>query len=163
MIKKVGFGGGCHWCTEAYFQSLKGVEIVEQGWVSSNFPHYTFSEAVIVHYNPEVIPLEVLISVHLHTHASTKQHSFRDKYRSAVYVFDENITHYQKLIDENQSAFDEPIITKAFAFEQFKLNNEDQLNYYQKNKNNTFCERYISPKLRKIEKEYQAYFQPIET
>ncbi|MFV8270119.1 peptide-methionine (S)-S-oxide reductase [Flavobacterium sp. GT2N3] len=57
IIKKVGFGGGCHWCTEAYFQSLKGVEIVEQGWISSKFPEDIFSEAVIVHYNPSVIPL----------------------------------------------------------------------------------------------------------
>jgi peptide-methionine (S)-S-oxide reductase len=161
IIKKVGFGGGCHWCTEAYFQSLKGVEIVEQGWISSKFPENIFSEAVIVHYNPSVIPLEALISIHLHTHGSTKKHSLRDKYRSAVYVFDENITQYQKLINENQSEFDEPIITKAFSFEQFKLNNEDQLNYYQKNKKNTFCERYISPKLRKLEKKYKEYFKQI--
>ena len=78
-LEKIGFGGGCHWCTEAYFQSLKGVEKVEQGWISSSAPDDAFSEAVIVYYNPAVIPLNILIAVHLHTHASTKNHSFLKK------------------------------------------------------------------------------------
>jgi peptide-methionine (S)-S-oxide reductase len=32
---KIALGGGCHWCTEAVFQSLKGVQKVEQGYVAS--------------------------------------------------------------------------------------------------------------------------------
>ncbi len=31
---KIALGGGCHWCTEAVFQSLKGVKLVEQGYVA---------------------------------------------------------------------------------------------------------------------------------
>ena len=158
-IKKVGFGGGCHWCTEAYFQSLKGVEFVEQGWANSEFPENNFSEAVIVHYNPAIIPLEVLIALHLHTHSSTKDHAFRKKYRSAVYVFDGSIDDYQKIISDNQKDFQEEIITKAIIFSQFKLNIESQLDYYTKNKDSVFCQRYISPKLEMIQKEFGNYYK----
>jgi len=160
-IEKIGFGGGCHWCAEAFFQSLKGVERVEQGWISSPTPNDTFSEAVIVHYNPLAIPLKILIAIHLHTHSSTKNHSFRKKYRSAVYVFDGKICECQKLISECQIDFDEKIITQALLFNQFKLNIEQQHNYYKRNKEGAFCERYISPKLRMIENEYATYFKQI--
>lgn len=161
ILKKIAFGGGCHWCTEAYFQALKGVEKVEQGWISAAFPNDTFSEAVIVHYNPTIISLKILISVHLHTHSSTKEHSFREKYRSAVYVFNGEVEEVQRYINENQVDFHESIITKVLSFKEFKLNTEEQQNYYKKNKEGAFCERCISPKLKIIEREYVDYFKPI--
>jgi peptide-methionine (S)-S-oxide reductase len=159
MLQKIGFGGGCHWCTEAYFQCLKGVEKVEQGWISSIAPDDTFSEAVIVYYDPAIIPLKILIAIHLHTHAATKNHSFRKKYRSAVYVFDEKISEAAQLIAECQFDFDEQIITKAVIFNEFKLNAVKQQNYYIKNKGSIFCERYIHPKLQMIQNEYATYFK----
>ena len=59
--ERIGFGGGCHWCTEAVFQSLRGISKVEQGWIRSTPPHEKFSEAVIVTYDPKVMSLETLI------------------------------------------------------------------------------------------------------
>lgn len=160
-LKKVGFGGGCHWCTEAYFQSLLGVKTVEQGWINSFAPNDAFSEGVILHYNPELIPLHILITVHLHTHSSTKKHSFRQKYRSAVYVFDKKIEESQNLITECQIDFNEPIITKALLFQHFKLNIDKQHNYYKNNKEGIFCQRYISPKLEKLKVDLPSYFKEI--
>lgn len=160
-IKRIGFGGGCHWCTEAYFQSLIGVEKVEQGWISATAPNEAFSEAVIVHYNPIEISLPILIAVHLHSHAATKTHSFREKYRSAVYVFTDEIENVKEMIKENQIDFEALIITQVLSFENFKLNSEKQLNYYIKNKKGVFCERYITPKLQLIESKYSRYFREI--
>lgn len=161
IYSKIGFGGGCHWCTEAYFQALKGVEKVEQGWINSSNPNNIFSEAVIVYYDPKIISLKILIAIHLNTHAATKKHRYRTKYRSAVYVFDKKVEKVQKLIDENQTGFDEQIITTALVFGEFKLNTEKQQNYYKKNKEGAFCERYISPKLDKIKRDYATYYNQI--
>ena len=76
---KIGFGGGCHWCTEAVFQSLIGVETVEQGYIASEDDMTSFSEAIIVHFNQEEITLKALIEIHLFTHKSTSNHSMRSK------------------------------------------------------------------------------------
>jgi peptide-methionine (S)-S-oxide reductase len=60
VLQKIALGGGCHWCTEAVFQSIIGVEKVEQGFVASIDENNSFSEAVIVHFNSEVISLNTL-------------------------------------------------------------------------------------------------------
>jgi peptide-methionine (S)-S-oxide reductase len=52
-IEKIGLGGGCHWCTEAVFQALKGVEKVEQGWISA-VDAEEYSEAVVLHFDPKI-------------------------------------------------------------------------------------------------------------
>ncbi len=123
-MEKVGFGGGCHWCTEAVFSHLKGVNKVEQGWISSTLKEAeTFSEAVIVHFDKNIIPLEVLVEIHLFTHSSTSNHSMREKYRSAIYSFNDTQTKTLKAIMiEKQKLFSKPIITQVYLFKSFKLN-----------------------------------------
>lgn len=121
IFDKIALGGGCHWCTEAVFQSLRGVTNVEQGYVASTDENYTFSEAVIVHFNAEVIPIKTLIEIHLYTHKSTSNHSFIVKYRSTVYAFSEMQRQETKLIiDSLQNQFENKLVTEVLPFESFK-------------------------------------------
>ncbi|MCC1483108.1 peptide-methionine (S)-S-oxide reductase [Winogradskyella immobilis] len=148
-IDKIALGGGCHWCTEAIFQSLKGVEFVEQGYVASIDKNNTFSEAVIVYFNAQMITLQMLIEIHLHTHKSTSNHSMRAKYRSAVYTFSLEQEQESKLvINDFQNKFENKLITQVIPFSEFKASREAIQNYYQKNPNKPFCETFINPKLR---------------
>jgi len=143
-LNKIGFGGGCHWCTEAVFQVVDGVEKVEQGWITSDPPHNSYSEGVIVHYN-ESISLEKLTYIHLKTHSSKGNHRFRNKYRSAVYYF--NDFSLVKLRQYFAKYADEGVITKILKFHSFKLNTDSYQNYYLNNPDKPFCHRYISPKI----------------
>ena len=155
MVKKAGFGGGCHWCTEAVFSSLKGIASVQQGWIASDGENTSFSEGVIVEYDTNHISLEVLIAVHLHTHSCTALHSMRDKYRSAVYAFNqEDATLAAEAIATLQNDFDETIITKVLPYADFTLNREDSLNYYYSDPERPFCENYINPKLKLLLKQF---------
>jgi len=155
MIKKAGFGGGCHWCTEAIFAALKGVLSVQQGWIASDGDNDSFSEGVIIEFDTEVISYEVLIAIHLHTHSATSQHSMRGKYRSAIYTFsDADIAVAQQAINELQKDFEQLIITKVLKYSDFKLNREDSLNYYFSDPGRPFCETYINPKLRLLLKQF---------
>jgi len=155
MIRKTGFGGGCHWCTEAVFSALKGVVSVQQGWIASDSKNSSFSEGVIVEYDTDNITQDVLIAVHLYTHSSTALHSMRDKYRSAVYTFNEADTNQAKEAIANlQADFDVPIITAVLPYADFKLNREDSLNYYFSDPERPFCENYINPKLKLLLKQF---------
>ena len=148
-MERIGFGGGCHWCTEAVFQSLRGVHTVEQGFVRSDPPDDTYSEAVIAIFNPDEINLATLVEVHIRTHASTASHKMRGKYRSAVYTFyDEQCAAVRHVIDQLQSEFEEQIITQVLGFAGFEMSDERFQNYYRNDPTRPFCGTYIDPKLR---------------
>lgn len=147
-MDKIGLGGGCHWCTEAVFQSLRGVSKVEQGFVSPKGDETSFSEAIIVHYAPKVITLKDLIAIHLLTHKSTLEHSIRGKYRSAIYTFDSFSDQKSKrILFELQKDFEEKLITKVMVFGKFRASDKRFHNYYYNNPKKPFCETYIEPKL----------------
>ncbi|TDQ08266.1 peptide-methionine (S)-S-oxide reductase [Pedobacter metabolipauper] len=150
-MDKIGFGGSCHWCTEAIFQSLKGTGEVLQGWISVSGEPDLLSEAVIVEFDPAVISLNSLIEIHLHTHSCTSVHSMRDKYRSAVYCFTkEQFASAGTAIQALQKDFSQPIITEVLDFGDFKLNQPQYLNYYYTDTERPFCKNIVDPKLKEL-------------
>jgi peptide-methionine (S)-S-oxide reductase len=158
-VQKVAFGGGCHWCTEAIFQSLLGVQTVEQGWVSSTLPSATTpSEAVIVYFDASLISLDTLIEIHLFTHNATSNHNLREKYRSAVYTFSESQQlEAQTILNAKQKLFEKPLVTKVYPFGVFRLNDEQYLNYYKSNPEKPFCQVRIEPKLDILLNQFSHY------
>ncbi|GAA4112209.1 hypothetical protein GCM10022393_10480 [Aquimarina addita] len=154
-IYKLGLGGGCHWCTEAVFQSLHGVLTVEQGYISSIDENISFSEAVIIHYEPSIIVLKDLIEIHLYTHQSTTNHKLRKRYRSAVYFFYEDQRQQSKeILQELQRDFDKKILTQVLPFKTFKSSRPELLDYYKTNPERPFCKSYIHPKLLMLREKY---------
>lgn len=157
-MNKIGFGGGCHWCTEAVFQAITSVHNVEQGYISSTAPHDAMSEAVIVHFDDST-DLELLLDVHLQTHSSTQLHSRRSDYRSAVYYFDEAQKELLELLlitlsrKRNQS-----YITAILPFQEFKATRESIQDYYKTRPEAPFCKRYIEPKLKIVEELTKGLF-----
>lgn len=154
----IGFGGGCHWCTEAVFQALRGVVSVEQGFALSAPPADTWSEAVRLAYDPSQIDLATLIEVHLRTHASDADHSIRSKYRSAIYTYNAaQADAAQDILDQLRSDFERPLVTRILSMEGFKHSDERFHNYYETNPERPFCRRYIDPKLALIRDRFAAH------
>lgn len=148
---QLGLGGGCHWCTEAVFQAIEGVQRVEQGYISSRPPFENKSEAVLIYFTDQA-DLEKLIDIHLQTHAATKQHSRRNDYRSAIYYFDEELKNRIEVIMSSLSRKrNQTYITKVLSFESFEPSRESLQNYYQTRPEAPFCKRYIEPKLEVVE------------
>ena len=162
MSQRIGFGGGCHWCTEAVFQALRGVQQVEQGFIQSLPPDDAYSEAVLVSFDPDVIQLADLIEVHLRSHASTSQHTMRGKYRSAIYVFSPNQDREANaILTHLQQDFEAPIVTRVFPYAGFKASQERFRNYFKRNSEKPFSKNYIDPKIDKLRANYSELLDNI--
>lgn len=156
-VEKIGLGGGCHWCTEGIFQTLAGVAQVEQGFLRSDPPCDTWAEGVIVHFDPHVIGLPTLIEVHLRTHRAVAPFIGTSKYRSAIYLGnDEQRKLAIEAIDSLQHEFDGAIGTRVLAFKGFEASDEQFRNYYASDPDRSFCRRYIDPKLEIIRRDFAA-------
>lgn len=155
MISKIGFGGGCHWCTEAVFSSLAGVARVEQGFIRSSSPADTWSEAVLVSFKPEALDLETLIDIHVQTHSAFSQHKLRGKYRSAVYFFNESqALDCRADLARIQSMHDEQLVTQVLPFVGFKASDKRFQNYFENDPDRPFCRTYIMPKLKRLQESH---------
>lgn len=156
-LRKVGFGGGCHWCTEAVFASLHGVISVEQGFIRADAPDDSFSEGVIVTFQPEKISLEALVEIQLRTHSSTSNHAMRQKYRSAVYAMNEaQAEDARRILADIAPGFDAPLITRVLPFRAFKASEACFQRYAEKNAGGPFCTTYIDPKLALLKTQFSS-------
>lgn len=154
-LQCIGFGGGCHWCTEAVFVALRGVDLVEQGFICAEAPDDSFSEAVLVTFRPEEISLGTLSEIHLRTHSCTSNHAMRAKYRSAIYAMNEaQAEAARKILFELAPEFEAPLVTRVLLFRAFKASDERFQHYAEKNAGGPFCTTFIDPKLALIRKEY---------
>lgn len=161
---EIGFGGGCHWCTEAVFQALKGVARVEQGFISSTAPHDAFSEAVLVTYDPLVISTADLVEIHLRTHSSDSNHQFRDKYRSAIYYQCDNdgnssidLLDLQAILAQHAKYSEKELVTQILLLVAFRPSNQRYKDYYLNNPEKPFCKTYIDPKLSLLREKYSEH------
>jgi peptide-methionine (S)-S-oxide reductase len=154
-LREIAFGGGCHWCTEAVFQPLRGVVDVKQGWIASSGGDESFSEGVIVRFDPRKMRPADLVEVHLRTHRSQSGHSMRDRYRSAVYYMqEEDAPELHEALDSLRPEFSKPLVTRVLPFQAFRPSREEITDYYLKNKGKPFCETYIEPKLEVLKRRF---------
>lgn len=156
-MERIGLGGGCHWCTEAMFQSLIGVIHVEQGFIAAPAPDDSLSEAVIVSFDPAAIALADLIGVHLATHSSTSAHALRSRYRSAIYAFAAaQGQRAQSALDRHASQTGLRFVTQVLDFGRFAPSAPRYHNYYASNPARPFCQTHIDPKLALLRQSHAA-------
>jgi peptide-methionine (S)-S-oxide reductase len=81
-MQTIYLAGGCFWCTEAVFKSIKGVESVVSGYIGGNIPNPSYeqictgttghAEAVRVVYDENVLSLSDLLEIFFASHSLKK-------------------------------------------------------------------------------------------
>jgi len=169
--KKIYFGGGCFWCTEAVFSSLKGVIKVLPGYAGGTVSNPSYeqvctgdtghAEVVEVTYNSEIVALEDLLAVFFTTHDPTtvnrQGNDIGEQYRSIIMYDNANDkkvirTFISKI--ENEHLFDRPVVTQVKPLQQFYEAEAYHHNYYDNNSEKRYCQAVINPKLKKFREHF---------
>ncbi|MFZ1321291.1 MAG: peptide-methionine (S)-S-oxide reductase MsrA [Ignavibacteria bacterium] len=165
-------GGGCFWCTETIFNELKGVESVVSGYSGGEIKNPTYeevcsgntghAEVVQIIFNPAIISYAQLLEIFFHIHdPTTLNRQGADKgtqYRSVIFYNNESQHQtanevIKKITDEK--LWDDPIVTEVTKFDEFYPAEEYHQDYYENNKEKSYCSIVIAPKVRKFYKEYK--------
>ena len=166
------FAGGCFWCTEAVFLELNGVENVKPGYLGGKTTDPTYedictgttghAEAIKIIFDPNKISFGELLEVFFATHDPTtinQQGADRGtQYRSEVFCVNakqkEVALAYIKQLNE-ANTFGKVVVTKVSEASTFYLAEDYHQNYYNQNKNKSYCSYVITPKIDKVRKEFK--------
>jgi peptide methionine sulfoxide reductase msrA/msrB len=145
------FAGGCFWCIEADFESVKGVKKVISGYTGGHDPDPNYSsvssgntghaEAIQVYYNPNEVSYETLLTIFWrHINPTDAFGQFVDRgsqYRPEIFYHTKDqkaqaLASRKALNDAN--IFDKPVVTPVTRFEKFFPAEDYHQDYFKKNK-----------------------------
>ena len=172
-LEKATFAGGCFWCTEAVFSSLKGVKKVTSGYIGGNLKNPTYedictgltqhAEAVEIIFNADEILYEDLLEIFFATHNPTTLNQqgadIGTQYRSEIFYHNlnqkEKAEQYIKWL-ASEKVFSDKIVTKVSNATTFYKAEDYHQDYYVNNQNKPYCLMVIAPKLEKLRKYYAS-------
>jgi peptide methionine sulfoxide reductase msrA/msrB len=164
----ITLGGGCFWCIEAIYKSLKGVEKVTSGYSGGHVSNPTYrevctgatghAEVVRVVFDPQKTSVEEILKVFFTVHDPTSLNrqgaDVGTQYRSAIFCQN---NEQQEIANELIAAlnkakvYNSPIVTKVEPLTKFYEAEDYHQEYYRLHKNEPYCKMVIQPKIQKFE------------
>lgn len=177
VLAKATFAGGCFWCTEAYFERLKGVETVISGYSGGKKGNPSYqevsngksehAEAVQVYYDSTQISYQELLEVFFATHDPTTLNrqgpDYGKQYRSIVFY---RTPHEKQLTEqyikqlEDAGTYKNAIVTYVQPFKRFWPAEGYHQDYYKNNPDDPYVVSVARPKVRKFEDSYRDKLKP---
>ncbi len=176
-VQKITFGNGCFWCTEAIFQTVKGVKSVTSGYMGGDVANPTYeqvctgttghAEVIQLEYDADEISFDELLLIFFKTHDATtlnrQGNDIGTQYRSAVFYHnDEQKQAAEAMIVKltNEKVYDNPIVTEVTEATEFYPAEGYHQNYFAGNSTKSYCAFVIQPKLNKFAKEFLDKIKP---
>jgi peptide-methionine (S)-S-oxide reductase len=164
--------GGCFWCLDAWYRTVRGVTAVESGYTGGHTekPFYEsvcsgttgHAEAVVVAYEPELIDRDVLLDMFFAMHNPTtlnrQGYDVGTQYRSALFPLDEEqASAMAAAIERNQALWEDPIVTTVEPFQQWHPAEAEHQDFYAKHPEAGYCQVIINPKLAHARKHFATF------
>ena len=171
IMQTIILGGGCFWCTESVFLSVKGVQSVVSGYmggdsVSANYEAVCGGdtghvEVIKVEFDENTVPLEVILDVFFATHDPTTMdrqgNDVGSQYRSVVFYTDEA---QKPTVDRTINKLRDMgigIVTEVHPAAEFYQAEDTHQDFFNRNPGQAYCNFAIPPKLAKLRKEFSQY------
>ena len=164
--------GGCFWCLDAVYRTLKGVTDVVSGYTGGQVadPSYELvctgrtghAEAVAVTFDSEVIPDQVILDVFFTLHdprqLNRQGNDVGTQYRSAMFYRDEEQKAlFEAARDRAAEIWDGGIVTEISPLGEFFEAEEYHQDFFAKNPGQGYCLAVALPKVNKIRRSYADY------
>ena len=168
-METIILAGGCFWCTEAIFKSLKDVASAIPGYSGGKVdnPSYeqismgntSHAEVAKIEFDPNILQLKDLLYVFFKLHDPTTLNrqgaDVGTQYRSAIFYTNESQKEIvDKVLSEVQSDHKDKIVTEVKEFTKFFPAEGYHRDYYFKNSPQPYCKLVIDPKIEKLKKEF---------
>ena len=159
-------GGGCFWCLEAIFEHQSGVKSVTSGYAGGAEPNPSYeavctgntghAEVIQVEYDPETISYAELLDLFWGCHDPTTLNrqggDVGTQYRSVILYHDaEQQVEAMRSKATVASDFADRLVTEISPLSKFYPAETYHQGYYQRNREASYCQIVIRPKLRKLE------------
>ncbi|MCU1506403.1 MAG: msrA [Microbacteriaceae bacterium] len=164
--------GGCFWCLDAVYRTLRGVSDVVSGYTGGTAVNPSYeavctgatghAEAVAVTFDPEVIPAEVILDVFFTLHdprqLNRQGNDIGTQYRSAMfYEGDEQKALFETARDRASEYWDGGIVTEITPLAEWYDAETYHQDFFAKNPGQGYCMAVAVPKVNKIRKSFAEY------
>ncbi len=171
--EKATLAGGCFWCLEAVYELVRGVAMVESGYIGGSVVKPTYeqvcggmtghAEAVQLTFDSDVVSYKELVEVFFGIHdPSTLNRQGPDvgtQYRSAIYFHSEEQRRAAERVVAEISAkriWSAPIVTEIEPLSDFYPAEKYHREYFRRNRGQAYCQFLIEPKVAKFRKDHLA-------
>lgn len=164
--------GGCFWCLDAVYRTLKGVHDVVSGYTGGSYPDPSYeavctgatghAEAVKVVFDETVIPEDVILDVFFTLHdprqLNRQGNDIGTQYRSAMFFDgDEQKALFEAARGRASGYWDGGVVTTIEPLGAWYDAEEYHQDFFAKNPNQGYCLAVALPKVNKIRKSYAEY------
>ncbi|RRD36058.1 peptide-methionine (S)-S-oxide reductase [Leucobacter sp. OH2974_COT-288] len=166
--------GGCFWCLDAAFRALRGVTEVVSGYAGGTVadPNYEavckgetgHAEAVLVRFDDEVIPAEVILDAFFTMHdprqLNRQGNDVGTQYRSAMFVADQQQREeFTAALQRAAEIWDGDPVTTLEDLTEFHPAEEYHQNFFAKNPEQGYCLAVAVPKVNKVRAAFSQYLK----
>lgn len=161
------FAAGCFWCTEAQFESLRGVRDAVSGYAGGELEYPTYeqvgagqtghAEAIQVYYDPKIISFDTLVKAFFIGHDGTSLNrqgpDVGTQYRSIAFYRTptEKAAIEAAIRQENASGqYSRPIVTQVEPFTVFYPAEVYHQGYYYAHPDDLYVRTVSTPKVEKF-------------